>query len=238
MSLRHILTVFFKQGKDIMRNRTILIQFVLFPVLAAIMEYSVKPEELPEHFFIYMFAAMYFVMAPLTGMSAVIAEEKEKNTLRVLLMADVTPAEYLAGTGGCIFLAGMAGSCMFAVCGGFSGGKLAWFLLMMAAGTAVSLVAGAAIGVWSRNQTSAASLSVPVMMVFSFLPMLSMFNEAVGRAAKYAYSQQIYRLMAEGNSAAKGETGIVLAGNFLAVFLIFRYVCGRQQRGSKKSANR
>lgn len=38
---------------------------------------------------------------------------------------------------------------------------------------------------------SATSLTVPVMMVFSFLPMLSMFNETIEKIARFAYSQQI-----------------------------------------------
>ena len=61
---------------------------------------SVKIEGMPPDFFVNMFAVMYIGMAPLVAMSAIISEEKEKNTLRVLMMADVTPGQYLAGTGG------------------------------------------------------------------------------------------------------------------------------------------
>ena len=37
----------------------------------------------------------------------------------------------------------------------------------------------------------ATSLTVPVLSIFSFLPMLSMFNETIEKIAKVVYSQQI-----------------------------------------------
>ena len=42
---------------------------------------------------------------------------------------------------------------------------------------------------------SATSLTMPVMFVFSFLPMLSMFNEAIDKIARLVYSGQIYTLL-------------------------------------------
>ena len=33
------------------------------------------------------------------------------------------------------------------------------------------------------------------MMIFSFLPMLSMFNDTIGKVAKYFYSEQLYLLI-------------------------------------------
>ncbi len=53
------------------------------------------------------------------------------------------------------------------------------------------MVLGAAIGVGTANQMAATSVTVPVMMIFSFLPMLSMFNETIKKIAEITYSQQI-----------------------------------------------
>ena len=52
----------------------------------------------------------------------------------------------------------------------------------------IGALLGAAIGVFSKDQMSATSLTVPVMLVFSFLPMLSMFNETIGKVAKFFYA--------------------------------------------------
>ena len=95
--MKNIITVIKKQIRDTFKNKTVLIQFVMFPALTLIMENAVKIDDMPENFFAKLFSVMYVGMAPLTSAAAIISEEKEKNTLRVLMMANVKPVEYLAG---------------------------------------------------------------------------------------------------------------------------------------------
>lgn len=190
--MRHIITIIRKQIKDTLKNKTVLIQFMMFPALGAIMVNMIRLEGMPENFFVTMFAFMYIGMAPLTCVSAIISEEKEKNTLRVLMMADVTPGQYLLGVGSYVFLACMLGGAVF--CGlmeNVTAGQRALFLLIMAAGIIASIVMGAAIGVGSRSQMAATSVTVPLMMIFAFLPMLSMFNDKIEKIARFTYTEQI-----------------------------------------------
>lgn len=220
--MRNSKAVFLKQAKDIGKNKTILIQFVMFPVLVVIMEKLVVMDGMPEHFFVRLFSSMYIGMAPLVSMAAILAEEKEECTLKMLLMSDVKPAEYLFGTGSCVWLACMAGACVFGIVGEYKGKDFLFFLLIMAAGTAASLLIGAAIGTWSRNQMVAISLGVPVMLVFAFLPMLSMFNETIGRIAKITYSEQISILIAGlGQRGAGPENAAIILLNIAAAFGCF-----------------
>ena len=193
--IRNIKAILWKQIKDTFKNKTILIQFIMFPVLTLIMENAVNIGELPQHFFVKLFAVMYVGMAPLTAMSAVISEEKEKNTLRVLLMSNVKPMEYLLGVGIYIWAVCMIGVGVFSICGKYKGSTLCAFMLILAVGILVSILIGAAIGTWSKNQMMATSVTVPVMMVVSFLPMLSMFNTSIEKLSKLTYSGQIHTLI-------------------------------------------
>ena len=192
---RNIRAILWKQIKDTFKNKTILIQFIMFPIITIIMENVVNVGELPEHYFVKLFSVMYVGMAPLTAMSAIISEEKEKNTLRVLLMSNVKPMEYLLGVGIYIFVVCMIGAGVFCICGQYKGSTCFSFMLVMAVGILVSILVGAAIGTWSKNQMMATSVTVPVMMVFSFLPMISMFNTTVEKVSKLTYSGQIHILM-------------------------------------------
>ena len=97
--MKNICAVFLKQVSETLKNKTILIQFLMFPLLVVVMENTVKIDDMTEHFFVKLFAVMFVGMAPLTCMSAIISEEKEKNTLRVLIMSNVKPGEYLLGIG-------------------------------------------------------------------------------------------------------------------------------------------
>lgn len=220
--MKNITAVFLKQIKETFRNKTILIQFLMFPVMVIIMENAIKLENMPEHFFVKLFAVMFVGMAPLTCMSAIISEEKEKNTLRALMMSNVKPFEYLIGVGAYVFIMCIIGAVVFAVCGGYEGKDFLVFMTVMGAGILLSSLTGAVIGVFSKNQMSATSITIPVMMIFSFLPMLSMFNESIEKVARITYSQQMSILInGIGNSAIKPESIIIIAVNFVVASILF-----------------
>ena len=220
--MKNSAAIFEKQIKDTLKNKEILIQFIMFPILARIMEKAIKIEGMPPHFFANMFSAMYVGMAPLVSIAAVIAEEKEKNTLRVLMMSGVKPWEYLLAMGSYIWSFCMAGALVLGMAGGYRGRELMIFLLIMAAGILASLLIGAAIGTASRNQMMATSVTVPVMLVFSFLPMLAEFNETISKVAGAVYSRQIGLLIGNiGDFSPKFENIFVIGVNMLAALVFF-----------------
>lgn len=221
---KHVCAILWKQLKDTIKNKTILIQFLMFPVMTIIMENAVQIEGMEEHFFANLFAVMYVGMAPLTSMAAIISEEKEKNTLRVLQLSNVKSTEYLLGNAIYIWSICTIGSLVIGLAGGYQGSALIRFLLIMAAGNQISILVGASIGVLSKNQITATSITVPVMMVFSFLPMLSMFNDTIGKFSKVIYSEQLYLLINDIDAFhITGECGGILLGNALLVVLVFTF---------------
>lgn len=220
--MNHIWAILWKQLKDTVKNKTILIQFIMFPCMTVIMESAISLDGMPEHFFTNLFAIMYVGMAPLTAMSAVISEEKEKNTLRVLHMCNVNSVEYLLGNAIYIVCICMIGSLVIALTGEYKGSEMLTFLLIMFVGHTISMLAGATIGVFSKNQMMATSLTVPIMMIFSFLPMLSMFNDTIGKVAKYFYSEQLYLLINNlNNIEIKLETFTILGVNVCLILSCF-----------------
>ena len=90
----------------------------------------------------------------------------------------------------------------------------------MAVGIIISMLVSAVIGFFSKNQMSATSVTSPVMMIFSFLPMLSMFNETIGKIAKITYSQQI-NILVNSDFEKVTESIAVLAVNFILAIVLF-----------------
>ena len=219
--MRNIRTIIKKQLMDTLKNKAVLIQFVMFPMMALIMTSAVKMDGMPDNFFVTLFATMYIGMAPLVSVSSIIAEEKEKNTLRVLMMAKVTPGQYLLGVGTYVFSICMIGSLVFAAL--LENVDLNYrlgFMGVMAAGFIISIVIGATIGVAGHNQMSASSVAIPVMMIFSFLPMIASFNKTVEKVAVVAYSEQIRRLF---NTLGQNENvskGFLILGINMVLFAI------------------
>lgn len=209
-----------KQIKDTLKNKTVLIQFVMFPVLTLIFENAINIPDMPELFFTKLFSVMYMGMAPLVAVASIIAEEKEKNTLRVLTMANVKAWEYLAGIGIYVWTICMAGAGVMATT--LSSGDILFYLGVMAAGFIISIAIGACIGIIASNQMAATSLSLPVMLIFSFMPMLAMFNDKIEKIAGIFYTQQIRELL--GNMTFDGiktETMLVVAVNALLALSLF-----------------
>ena len=127
--MRNVGVIFKKQLKDTLKNKTVLIQFLMFPVMTLIMENCINVPDMPELFFTKLFAIMYMGMAPLTSVASIISEEKEKNTLRVLMMANVKPWEYLAGVGLYVWVLCMTGACVMAT--GIPAEHIPFFLAVM-----------------------------------------------------------------------------------------------------------
>ncbi len=221
--MRNIFVVIRKQIKDTFKNKTILIQFILFPLMTIIMENTITMNDMPELFFTRLFSVMYIGMAPLTSTAAIISEEKERNTLRVLMMANVKPAEYIIGVGLYVWSICMIGAGVMA--SGIPAENVPKFLGVMAVGFVISIIVGSCIGIFAKNQMAATSLVMPVMMVLSFVPMISIFNDTVAGISKIFYTKQIMNLM-DGiilnGSEGVGRSGtaiiIVNAALFIVLF--------------------
>ena len=218
--MRNALVIFKKQLKDTLKNKTVLIQFIMFPLMTLVMENAITLPDIPELFFTKLFSVMYIGMAPVTAAAAIISEEKEKNTLRVLMMANIKPWEYLLGVGAYVWTLCMAGAGIMAT--GLASTDIPFYLGVMAAGFVVSIAIGACIGIFSSNQMTATSLFVPVMMVFSFSPMLAMFNDKIEKVARIFYTQQLRVLMNQMSfEGIKPESILILAVNAVLALALF-----------------
>ena len=100
--MRSAKAIFKKQLHDVRKNRMVLIQFIMLPMMAFVMtELVAKPAaDIPNSMFVTMFAAMFVGMTPLMATASAIAEDRERKSLRFLVMAGVKPHEYLLGVGG------------------------------------------------------------------------------------------------------------------------------------------
>lgn len=219
--MRNVGVIFKKQLKDTLKNKTVLIQFIMFPLMTLLMEHAISLPDMPELFFTKLFSVMYMGMAPMTSAAAIISEEKEKNTLRALMMANVKPWEYLLGVGAYVWTLCMAGAGIMAT--GLASSDIPFYLGVMAAGFVISISLGACIGIFSSNQMTATSLFVPVMLVFSFSPMLAMFNDKIEKVARIFYTQQLRVLMNQMSfEGIKPESIMILIVNaVLAIALFF-----------------
>ena len=229
MQLSKVKAIFIKQLKDTIKNMQVLVLYIIYPLIGLIMMTTVAPAMGKGNFLIKIFASMHMVYLPIVATASVVAEEKEKNTLKVLMLANVKPITYLLGVGSFIFLGTHIGTLCFAILGGWSGGAFVSFVLSMMLGSICSILIGFTVGLVARNQTGATGLAVPIGLIFSFLPMLASFNQGIEKIAKIAYSQQISYLLNEPSFVGYTLERISVVGaNFIMVMFIF-YITYKKQ---------
>ena len=218
MRIQNIYALFYKQIKDVLKNLPVLVLFIVYPCIAAVMINAMKDQPGTGTMFLSIFATMHCVFTPIVATSSVIAEEKELNTLRVLIMSNVTLREYLISIGGFIFLATLLTGSTFLCFQPLSVERSLVFLGAMAVGSLISVVLGMCIGLLSKNAAAANGLAVPFGMVFAFLPMLANFNKGMEAVSRFIYGQQISYLFSGKHITFFGI--IILCINFAILLVV------------------
>ncbi len=220
--MRNAKAIFTKQAKDMFRSPMMLVQFVIYPAVALIMTELIAKSnpDIPNNMFVTMMGAIFAGMALIMSMASAIAEDVERKSLRLLVMAGVKPHEYLLGTGGFILLAGIVVSVVFGLIGDFSGAELARFLAVMVTGIIASIVLGAIVGMLAKNQQTATAIATPLAMILGFTPMISQFNETVEKAASVLYTQQL-NVIVNDFSANFAQAMAVIGANILILLVLF-----------------
>jgi len=224
--MRSIIAIFIKQAKDILKNFSVLIQFALFPVVTLVMTRLVAaPDEyMPNNMFVVMMAPVFAGMGLVSSMSAIISEDFETKSLRLLAMAGVKPHEYLIGVGGFILFAGTITSVVFALIGDFTAIEFAQFVAIMVAGVTASIILGATIGILASNRQSAAGLALPIALVLGFAPMIAQFHDGVRRVAVIFHTYQMTAIIGDGDADIRralvivGINILVMTGLFAVVY--------------------
>ena len=114
-----------------------------------------------------------------------IAEEKEKHTLRTLMLANVSAGQISLSKGLVSLVATLvvAAACFF-VGGAADASLLAPYLLACVLGALPIIFLSLVLGLAARDQMTAGLFSVPVVIV-SLLPMFGMMDEGIAAVVRY-----------------------------------------------------
>ena len=217
--------VFIKQVKDSLRNLPSLMVILIYPAVAWIMITAMGSQEDMSGFFVPVFAAMHCSFAPIMISSSILSEEKEKGTLRSLMMAGVSMVNYLISISVFVVLAAMLTGSLFLMMDHSTSSYAVTFTLAMLAGEVLSTLAGLCIGIYSKNVAAANGMAVPVGLVLALLPMLARFNDGIAKVAEYTYSGQISHLLEGGDVTAKAIC--VMAAYFAALWAVLIFLFKR-----------
>lgn len=232
-SLRKVSGLFNKEIKDIGKNKNILFMSLL-PILYAFMYSKIfagqdmgdGPNKVE---ILLLCLSMNLVLVSGFVIAMLIAEEKEKNTLRTLMLSGVTPLEFLTGKIMITFiLSEIINVAMFFIIG-METQYLVKYILVTTLIVLIMIGIGSVIGILSPNQMSTGVIGMPVLMIFLLLPMFARFNETLSKIAEFVPNYHMNLIIEKIFSGEVIGTGsgnsIVVMGAWLAISAVtFIYI--------------
>lgn len=186
--------LFKKDFKDAMRNPSVgilLLMPVFFSLLLGKGSYS---KLLGSNYILMMTTAMCLTMIPISYLATIIAEEKEKNTLRTLMLAGVSAGEFISSKILLVWLLMQIVNFLDFVIIGLPLHLLPMFLLITTFGSVCLLMFGAVIGIVCRNQMTTSLLSVPLMMFLIIPTIMSIASLHMQKIAELSPVEHVLRL--------------------------------------------
>lgn len=214
--MRISLAILNKQFKDSLSNLPTLMIIIIYPMVAFVMIKALGGQEEVGEMMIPMFATMHCCFAPAIIASNIISEEKEKGTLRSLIMSGVGRINYLLSISMFVVSVSMISGSTFLLMDKFNRGYTFRFLLAMLLGAVISTLLGLCIGINSKNTSAANGTAVPVGLVITLIPMLAQFNDSIAKVSKMLYSGRISIIIRDGADASFTAAAVIAL--YLVVF--------------------
>lgn len=226
-----IKALFIKDMKNLMRNPNAAFM-VLMPVAFAIFySFILGDQETGGNAGFFVFTLCTLLNMGVTPVSVVgmsIAEEKEKNTLRTLMLSNVSAVEFM-------FAKLLVGITLFLIVNlaisfitGIAIASLPWYMLVALITAISALMFGAVVGLVSKDQMSTGYYGTPVMLLF-MAPLFGATNDGIGAITKFIPTQSmLYLQQISGiNELFSGDglfaIGVIVVWIIASIF-IFRFV--------------
>lgn len=119
-----------------------------------------------------------------------LADEKEKQTLRVLLGSSISQGDFFIGSFLPPFLiSSLVNLILVPLAGGsFSKLPLVPFFLLTSFASLISILLGFVIGIYAKTQIQATIISFPLLLLLTMVPSFSAFSSAIDPIVRLLYS--------------------------------------------------
>ncbi|RWR07307.1 ABC transporter permease [Siminovitchia fortis] len=206
-SWKRVNAILIKDYKDFSRNLAVSCVIFLPPILAAFYG-RMGVDSIETH---YMVFNLVFVMVAAFVQCCLIAEEKEKNTLRGLMLSPATTAEILCGKSLLSFLFTIFVIALSAFLLDYSPKNIGIVAVAIILSSLFYLGLGTLLGLYAKSVMEASVLILPFMMIFSFGTFVTALAEKypILKAAEYLPNVQLLEIAKNVENNA-GFTDILL----------------------------
>ena len=235
-SLRKISALFQKQIRSSYVNTNVLIMLLMSPAIALAYNMFILgnmdtayTEDMQYATFALLVVciSLNIFMVGSLATTYMVSEEKEKHTLRLLIVSSVSPIEFLLGNGIATLMMVMISTILIVIIFNMTN-----FMLLILIASAVAVVAaitlGAVIGILSRDQMHSSVISLPFMSIFSLLPMFAGGSESLEFFMQILFTHQLslmlYMIFTDDLGASLINSILIILGNAAVFYAIYRYL--------------
>lgn len=187
-SIRRVNALCKKEIKDFLKNTNVSVVCAL-PILISIILSKMAKENIAVNTMhkteiLSSCLNINYVMISSFVIGMLIAEEKEKNTLRTLMLSAVSPLEFLTGKALItLFVSLLNNGIMFFIIG-IDKNYFGLYMLLTTLVVFTMIEIGALLGIISQNQMAMSVVGLPIIGIFLIVPMLAKTNKILGKLAK------------------------------------------------------
>lgn len=192
LSIKRMQAILIKDYKEFSRNMAVS-SMVFLPLILAAVYSRMGVDTIQGHF---MSINMTFSLVATYVQCCLIAEEKEKNTLRNLMLSPATIPEILIGKSMLTFIVTIliVTGCM--VLSEYKPGNLLIMIVALLLSTIFYISVGTLLGLFAKTVMESSVIVVPVLIMFSIGPVVTAFieNYPILKVAEWLPSTQLIML--------------------------------------------
>ncbi len=216
IAMNKVGALYIKQMKNVSYNMFITVVFVMAPLFALIFSRLIPGTESMALPFGVLASA---VLGASNTMCILIAEEKEKNTLNVLITSTVSAMDFLlSNILSTLTLTVIVNVIVYAICG--STVPFLMYLLITTFGSVAAIIFGAIIGIVSKNQMTASGIISPFALILMMIPIFSGLLPKLQKVSDVLFSQQMLNMLNDVSDPDVLLRGFLIIGANLVVFVI------------------
>ncbi|WP_040925417.1 ABC transporter permease [Saccharibacillus kuerlensis] len=223
VSLKRVRAIFVKDYKEFSRNYAISIMLIC-PIVLALLIRGID-SSLPLASVAATFANVLnisFLLMTCFAQACLIAEEKERNTLRSLRMTPATTLDILIGKSALVFVMSAIVLAAAALIFGYKPGNIAVFVIVIILSLILYIALGTICGLFSKTLLEASLSILPVCLLFTAAPWGALLEDEypVFRVLDYMPSSQLVHAL------RLDDTGFTMGDVWKPLLLIFIWTVG------------
>lgn len=194
----HVFRALFKKDfKNCFMNRNVSLMLLLPILFVLLYKFLLKggaDESFSSFYTLLMCSVLTLSVIPLNILAMLISEEKEKHTLRSLMMANVSGSEFIASKAAvCLILMMAEGLIIYLLCG-LAMNLIGIYLVVLFLASLAIITFGSVVGIAAKDQMAAGTLGTPLMMLFLIPPVFSTMNSFFEKIAVLVPTTSLYTI--------------------------------------------